>query len=205
MSLLQFTPIIRLLRDMCCYNLELQLERQLDRAGTADLIQRIQAAALAAAAQITVQGLRRNAELRRGHVVDRRAELRVVEDVEKIGAGLQRKTLAELEQPLQGEIDLRSVEAAQGVASQVALAAGGQGKGRVIDDPSAGRRWVGEVQGRAGLRLIAVGNANKQIADQLSITEETVKSRVKSILSKLGANDRTHAAMIGVKRGIIEL
>ena len=55
------------------------------------------------------------------------------------------------------------------------------------------------------LRLIAAGNANKQFADQLSITEETVKSRVKSILSKLGANDRTHAAMIGLKRGIIEL
>ena len=55
------------------------------------------------------------------------------------------------------------------------------------------------------LRLIAAGNANKQIADQLSITEETVKSRVKCILSKLGANDRTHAAMIGMKRGIIEL
>ncbi len=57
----------------------------------------------------------------------------------------------------------------------------------------------------AVLRLIAAGNANKQIAGQLSITEETVKSRVKSILSKLGANDRTHAAMIGLKRGIIEL
>jgi DNA-binding NarL/FixJ family response regulator len=57
----------------------------------------------------------------------------------------------------------------------------------------------------AVLRLIAAGNANKQIADQLSITEETVKSRVKCILSKLGANDRTHAAMIGLKRGIIEL
>jgi DNA-binding NarL/FixJ family response regulator len=55
------------------------------------------------------------------------------------------------------------------------------------------------------LRLIADGNANKQIASQLSITEETVKSRVKNILSKLGANDRTHAAMIGLKRGIIEL
>ena len=55
------------------------------------------------------------------------------------------------------------------------------------------------------LRLIAAGNANKQIADQLSTTEETVKSRVKSILSKLGANDRTHAATIGLKRGIIEL
>jgi len=55
------------------------------------------------------------------------------------------------------------------------------------------------------LKLIAAGNANKQIADQLSITEETVKSRVKNILSKLGANDRTHAAMIGLKRGIIEV
>jgi len=55
------------------------------------------------------------------------------------------------------------------------------------------------------LRLIAAGNANKQIADELSVTEETVKSRVKCILSKLGANDRTHAAIIGLKRGIIEL
>src|SRR6266566_5304089 len=54
------------------------------------------------------------------------------------------------------------------------------------------------------LRLIVAGNANKQIADQLSISEETVKSRVKCILSKLGANDRTHAAMIGLKRGIIQ-
>jgi DNA-binding NarL/FixJ family response regulator len=54
------------------------------------------------------------------------------------------------------------------------------------------------------LRLIAAGNANKQIAAQLSITEETVKGRVKHILSKLGANDRTHAAMIAVKRGIIQ-
>jgi len=56
----------------------------------------------------------------------------------------------------------------------------------------------------AVLRLIAEGNANKQIADQLSVTEETVKGRVKNILSKLSANDRTHAAMIGLKRGIIE-
>ena len=54
------------------------------------------------------------------------------------------------------------------------------------------------------LKLIAAGNANKQIAAQLSITEETVKGRVKNILSKLGASDRTHAAMIGLKRGIIE-
>jgi DNA-binding NarL/FixJ family response regulator len=55
------------------------------------------------------------------------------------------------------------------------------------------------------LQLIAGGNPNKEIAAQLSITEETVKSRVKNILSKLHANDRTHAVTIGLKRGIISL
>jgi DNA-binding NarL/FixJ family response regulator len=55
------------------------------------------------------------------------------------------------------------------------------------------------------LKLIATGNGNKQIADKLSITEATVKSRITSILSKLGANDRTHAVTIGLERGIIAL
>jgi len=55
------------------------------------------------------------------------------------------------------------------------------------------------------LQLIAKGNANKEIAEQLSISEETVKGQVRNILSKLGAKDRTHAAMIGLKRGIIGL
>jgi DNA-binding NarL/FixJ family response regulator len=55
------------------------------------------------------------------------------------------------------------------------------------------------------LRLIAGGNSNKLIADQLSITEETVKGYVKNILSKLGASDRTHAVTIALKRGIIDL
>ena len=54
------------------------------------------------------------------------------------------------------------------------------------------------------LRLIAEGNANKEIASLLSLSEETVKGQVRNILSKLGAKDRTHAAMIGLKRGIIE-
>ena len=54
------------------------------------------------------------------------------------------------------------------------------------------------------LRLIAQGNANKEIAAELSVSEETVKGQVHNILSKLGAKDRTHAAMIGYKRGIIE-
>ena len=55
------------------------------------------------------------------------------------------------------------------------------------------------------LRLIAAGNANKQIADQLSIGEATVKGHITNILSKLAANDRTHAVTIGLTRGIIEL
>ena len=54
------------------------------------------------------------------------------------------------------------------------------------------------------LRLIAAGNANKEIAAQLSTSEDTVKGQVRNILSKLDAKDRTHAAMIGLKRGIIE-
>jgi DNA-binding NarL/FixJ family response regulator len=54
------------------------------------------------------------------------------------------------------------------------------------------------------LRGIAAGNANKVIAGQLGIAEETVKGHVKNILAKLAANDRTHAVMIAVKRGIIE-
>jgi len=55
------------------------------------------------------------------------------------------------------------------------------------------------------LRLIAAGNGNKQIADQLSIGEASVKSHVANILSKLGANDRAHAVTLGLKRGIIDL
>ena len=55
------------------------------------------------------------------------------------------------------------------------------------------------------LQMIAAGNANKEIAGQLSIAEETVKSHVTKILAKLGANDRTHAVTIALKRGIIEL
>ncbi|MBV8833925.1 MAG: response regulator transcription factor [Acidobacteriaceae bacterium] len=57
----------------------------------------------------------------------------------------------------------------------------------------------------AVLKLIAAGNANKEIAAQLHISEEGVKGSVKSLLLKLGANDRAHAATIGLKRGIIEL
>jgi DNA-binding NarL/FixJ family response regulator len=55
------------------------------------------------------------------------------------------------------------------------------------------------------LRLIAQGNANKEIAAKFSVSEGTVKAQVRSIMSKLGAKDRTHAAMIALKRGIIDI
>ena len=55
------------------------------------------------------------------------------------------------------------------------------------------------------LRLVVKGNANKEIAAQLSLTEETVKSHIRNILSKLQAKDRTHAVAIGIKRGVIDL
>ena len=55
------------------------------------------------------------------------------------------------------------------------------------------------------LRLVAAGNGNKEIGVHLLLTEVTIKSHLKNILSKLGANDRTHAVAIAVKRGIIDL
>jgi DNA-binding NarL/FixJ family response regulator len=55
------------------------------------------------------------------------------------------------------------------------------------------------------LRLVAAGNANKIVAAELTISEETVKAHMRSILSKLAANDRTHAVTIALKRGIINI
>ena len=55
------------------------------------------------------------------------------------------------------------------------------------------------------LRLVASGHANKEISARLFINEETTKTHIKNILAKLGAKDRTHAASLGIKRGIISL
>ncbi|MBC7990411.1 MAG: response regulator transcription factor [Luteimonas sp.] len=54
------------------------------------------------------------------------------------------------------------------------------------------------------LKLVAAGNSNRRVADQLKVTEETVKSHMKNIMNKLVARDRTHAVMIALKRGIID-
>jgi DNA-binding NarL/FixJ family response regulator len=55
------------------------------------------------------------------------------------------------------------------------------------------------------LSQIAGGNRNRDIAERLFITEETVKVHIKHIMEKLGASDRTQAVAIGVRRGIIQL
>jgi DNA-binding NarL/FixJ family response regulator len=57
----------------------------------------------------------------------------------------------------------------------------------------------------AVLQLIRDGRKNKQIADQLSISENTVNFHIKNIVDKLGANDRTHAVTIAVRRGLLAL
>jgi DNA-binding NarL/FixJ family response regulator len=54
------------------------------------------------------------------------------------------------------------------------------------------------------LRRVASGNSNKIIGAQLNVSEATIKGHMKSILSKLGANDRTHAVTIAMKRGFID-
>ena len=55
------------------------------------------------------------------------------------------------------------------------------------------------------LRQVASGNRNRDIADKFFISEETVKAHLKHIMEKLGANDRTQAVAIGVRRGFIQL
>ena len=84
--------------------------------------------------------------------------------------------------------------------------------GRKVMDPEAAAQ-LAEHSGEEALthkelevlRLIAAGNANKKIAAHLAISEESVKSRVKNILDKLGARDRTHAVTAALKRGIVDL
>jgi DNA-binding NarL/FixJ family response regulator len=55
------------------------------------------------------------------------------------------------------------------------------------------------------LRLVAAGNSNRLVGDHLSITEETVKTHMKNVISKLRARDRTHAVQIAIQRGFLAL
>ncbi len=86
-------------------------------------------------------------------------------------------------------------------------------EGRTYIDPSAARQLIGaEVPGddltpreRAVLQQLALGRANKVIAEELSISEETVKSHVGSILAKLGAENRAQAIVQALKRRLVSL
>src|SRR5271166_5078948 len=129
---------------------KLQLQRQLHRPRPANLVQRIEAAALAAASQPVIQGLRRLPEQRRSEVVDGAAKIGVIEDVEHVRAGLQRKPLAEGEPPLQRQIDLRSAKSAQGISSQISLPRRGCAEGRFINDLSAACVRIGKIDRHAG-------------------------------------------------------
>ena len=68
----------------------------------------------------------------------------------------------------------------------------------------AGKKFI-HSEVAAELASHATDDAYKLVADKLAISEDTVKGHVKSILSKLGVNDRTHAVTAALKRGIIEL
>ena len=96
----------------------------MDRAWAADLVERVEAAALAAAAEVVVQHLRSLPELRRAQAVDWAAEVRVIQDVEEIASELQRNPFCKAELAAQGDISLRGTEAAEGIASEIALRGG---------------------------------------------------------------------------------
>src|SRR5215469_4948363 len=131
---------------------ELELEGELDRARTADLVERIEAAALAAAAQRVVEHLGRPPELRRAEVVDRDAEVRVIEDVEEISSRLKRKSFGESKLATQCKVPLRCAESTQSIASKIALCRGRhrRGESRRVDDLTSGRAWRVEIERHVG-------------------------------------------------------
>ena len=122
--------------------LEYQLQRQLCRARAADLVQRIEAAGLAAGAERCSEHLGGLAEERRAHIVGRRAEIGVVEDVEEIGARLEGEALIELELPAQRQIDLGRAESVEDVAAESSLnGARGDAERGFVDALAGRRRW----------------------------------------------------------------
>src|SRR6267378_2298315 len=101
--------------------LELELEGELDRAGAANLVERVETAKGAAGAQAARQRLGRVAEQRAGQIVVGVAEVWVVEEVEELGAETKPHLLGEVKLPLERHIHLHSIETPQHVASEIAL------------------------------------------------------------------------------------
>jgi hypothetical protein len=100
---------------------ELHLQRQLDRTGTADLVEGIEAAVGAAGAEAAGKRLRRLAEQRAGQGVVGAAEVRVVEDVEELRPETQLQFLGDVKLPLQRKICLPGPETPQHIAPEIAL------------------------------------------------------------------------------------
>src|SRR5262249_21704410 len=101
--------------------LELKLERKLDRARSADLVERVETAVRAPGAQTVGQRLSRAAEHRAGQAVDRVGEIRVVEDVEELGPETKPGPLCNPKDSLEGNIGLRRPEAPQDVPAKIPL------------------------------------------------------------------------------------
>lgn len=134
---------------------KLKLKCQLDRARSADLIEGVEAAALAPCAQIVIQHLRGLPELRGTEVVDRATEVRVIENVEEIISRLKRNPFCKAELPAQRQVPLRCPEAAESVASQIALSRSGNAECRCADDLASGCVWLVEVERHAGNNIRA--------------------------------------------------
>src|SRR5262249_37390637 len=100
---------------------KLKFNRQLDGTRAADLIERVEATALPAAAQRAGQHLRRLAELRGAEEVDWAAKVEVVEDIEEVGARLKSQPLGEAERSAQCGVELDCIAATQRIAPQVSL------------------------------------------------------------------------------------
>jgi DNA-binding NarL/FixJ family response regulator len=118
------------------------------------------------------------------------------EAIERFNALRPDVTLMDLQMPGRNGVDaIHDVHRGQRhvhrhIADEIAL--------HVVDEPLSEREI-------AILRLVSIGKANKQIASELGLSEETVKGHLKSIFSKLDVADRTHAVTIAARRGIIEL
>src|SRR5271165_3035110 len=147
---------------------EYNLQRQLHRPRPPNLIQRIEAAILPTAAERGSQHLGRLPEERRTHIVCRRAEVGVVEDVEKVRSHLKRKLFAEFELSAQRQIDLRRTESAQGISSQISLdRSRGCRECCPVDSLSAGYVRIGDPEWDSGneIRPLYAGGSRQETTE----------------------------------------
>src|SRR6185503_5320776 len=133
---------------------KLEFQCQLDRAGPADLVERVEAAAAATGAETVRERLRRAAEQGTGEDVVGTTEARVVEDVEELRPKREPCLLAHAKSTLQRDIGLPGTETPQHVASEITLPPGGRGrKGRPVEDLAAGILLSVELERQSGIQV----------------------------------------------------